>query len=194
LALLGLLGGCFYETSTPPTGPGVLVIGDSNVADGGPTWVETLGATYTTTVDGVPGADSKTWFTDTTWPQRISEVLAEHPGVAGVVQLGTNDAGTAAGAAAFAANVDAILAVIPSETVVLWNNVRLPVIEGWTAENVATVNAALTAATATWPNLQIEDEAGHPEWIADTALHFTPAGYTELASWTLANLNAALAP
>lgn len=173
-------------------------MGDSNIADGGPSFISLVGPTYTTTVDGVPLANTETWFTDTSWPDEVAQVLVNHPAVAIVIQLGTNDASTTAGAAAFAANLDAILAVIPSETTVLWNNVRLPTAGSWTAANVATVNAALTAATATWPNLQIQDLAGyfagHPEWIEDADVHFTPEGYNELARWTLANLDAALTP
>jgi lysophospholipase L1-like esterase len=198
VVLVGALAGCYFETSAPPTGPEVLVIGDSNVSKGGPDLVEILGPAYTTTVDGVPGAGAQTWYPGVTWPQRLANLLAAHPAVAIVVQLGTNDAGSAESAAAFAEHLDAILAVVPAETLVLWNNVRLPAVEGWTAENVATVNGALASATARWPNLRIEDQAGyfdgHPEWAQPDSLHFTPEGYRELASWNLANLQAALAP
>jgi lysophospholipase L1-like esterase len=197
-ALVCLLGGCYFATSAPPTGPAILVIGDSNVANGGPSFIETLGPTYTTTVDGVPGDTTQEYYGTVSWPQRVAALLAGHQVAAIVVQLGTNDAHTTAGAAAFAANLDAILAVVPPDTLVLWNNVRRPEIEDWTPENVQTVNDALAAATGRWPNLRVPDEAGHfdghPEWIPPTALHFTSAGYDELARWTLDNVNASVTP
>ena len=113
------------------------------------------------------------------WHQRLAELVPQVDPSIVIVELGTNDANTAA--AEIAMGIDEVMEPLRTVPRVVWANVKT----GFLTEPVAKiVNEQLRQATVRWPNLEVLDMgahfADHPEWISD-GIHLNDAGKVEFA-------------
>lgn len=115
------------------------------------------------------------------WTARLPALIAEHDPSIVVVELGTNDC-TAGPDCPIEQRIEAALEALSGAEQILWLNVQTGPAYPAGAERI---NAALDAASASHPNLQIVDFsdefAGHPAWLDAGGPHLTPAGQLAFA-------------
>jgi hypothetical protein len=163
------------SSTTTATNRHVLVMGDSNVfqsAEGIDRALRRAG--FEPIVHGVPGYGLKNL--DGYWLPELGGLLADDPPVV-VVALGTNDTASDAEVQAVAGGIDTLMRALGDRRVVWITHVDD---RPYSVANAgSTVNAAIRAATARWPNLDVIDLApelaSNPGLLSD-GLHFSAVG------------------
>lgn len=179
-------------STTTATNRHVLVMGDSNIfqsAEGIDVALRRAG--FEPVVHGVPGYGLKDL--DRYWLPKLGELLADDPPVV-VVALGTNDTASDAEVQAVAGGIDTMMRALGERRVVWITHVDDRPFS--VANAGSTVNAAIRAATARWPNLDILDL--EPELVANPGLlsdrlHFSPVGMQVYVSRIVAAIETAFA-
>jgi lysophospholipase L1-like esterase len=176
---------------TAPQPPRVLVLGDSNlVASNSDVDGALRAAGFDPELHGVIRLGVKDLYF---WLHGLDDFLTHDPKVV-VIALGANDAVLASDAAAFARRLDTMMKEIGHRPVVwLTHHEGRPEPFG---TNARTVNAAIRAAPARWPNLTVVDLApelaSDPTLLKGDALHFTPAGSQVFAAKIVEGVREAL--
>jgi lysophospholipase L1-like esterase len=159
-----------------PQNDRVLVFGDSNVSESGAQVDAALRSIgLEPTLRGVPSLGLKDL--DAYWLGELPGLLATEPAVV-VVALGTNDTTSRRDVEAFSARLDTMMRAIGDHPVVWVTHVEHRPFE--VAGGGHSVNEAIRAATARWPNFTVLDRTAllenDPSLLRGDGLHFTEAG------------------
>jgi hypothetical protein len=162
--------------SPAPAPPGVLVIGDSNLAFADAEVQAALrGIGANPITHGMPGYGLKDL--DGYWLPQLTGLLAANDPDIVVVVLGTNDT-SASDAAAFPGRMDRLMSAIGSRRVIWVTHTEAR--PGQQGAGATVVNGAIRAAQARWINLVVLDlaplEATNTSLFGPDAVHFSVPG------------------
>jgi lysophospholipase L1-like esterase len=165
-------------------GDKVLVVGDSL------TWQSAPQVTAALQADGwTPTIQAASGTTIGNWAGKVGKLVDEHDPDVLVVELGTNNC--TASCPHIDRVIDRLLRDVPRSLPVVWLNVQA---QPTYPAHPESVNDALAAAAARWPNVTLVDMSArfrnHPDWHVADGLHFTARGSAELGRLMAESLRA----